>query len=246
MGNYTSKDTKIQKEKQGKNEEYISKYIKDANDESNEGIYYKVKDIETDYIKLESEIQQISLDKNCDDDENEDQQNSHENYLKNLKNISLEAQNIANGIKKALFQEFRERKPNFANLKINDKNKVDPGCINEFSLWCKNNIKNEKQMVEDLCQKYRKRNYNEEDFDILAKLSLIYLKVGLCNEDIELKTCNNNDTFNNKQMYDLAEIRGINKKVKFVILPGLFYNGNFFQNGKIHVYAYYDKKNEKK
>ena len=42
-------------------------------------------------------------------------------------------------------------------------------------------------------------------------------------------------------MYDLAEIRGVNKKVKYYILPGLFYNGAFFQDGKIHVYAYSNK-----
>ena len=39
-------------------------------------------------------------------------------------------------------------------------------------------------------------------------------------------------------MFDLAEVRGAKKKVKFCVLPGLFYNGEFFQNGKIHVLAY--------
>ena len=42
-------------------------------------------------------------------------------------------------------------------------------------------------------------------------------------------------------MYDLAEIRGVNKKVKYYILPGLIYNGAFFKDGKIHVYAYSNK-----
>lgn len=231
-----------------KQKENISKYLKDTNDESNGDIYYKVKDIENDYNKLENEIQQISLDKNCDDDkdnENKIKENSHENYLKELKNISLEAQKIANEIKKLLFQEFQERYPKFKNLKLDKKNNVDPGCINEFSSFCKNNIKNEKQIVEDFCQKYKNQKYNQEDLDIFIKLTNIYLKCGLCNELIELKTCNYNEIFNNKKMYDLAEIRGSNKNVKFFVLPGLFYNGNFFQNGKIHVYTYINQKKDK-
>jgi hypothetical protein len=237
-GTEKKSDSKIKKNKKDKKEEYIAKYIKDTNDESNENIYYKVKEIENDYNKVENYIQQICLDKNCDDnddDEKETQENSHENYLKKLKNISLEAQKISIEIKKSLFQEFKKRKTQFKN------NDVDPGCINEFSSWCKNNIKSDEQMVEDLCQKYKKENYNKEDFDIFTKLTLIYLKCGLCNEIIELKTCDYNDTFDNKKMYDLAEIRGSNKNVKFWVLPGLFYNGSFFQNGKIHVYAYSNK-----
>ena len=236
-------DSKIKEEKKDKNEEYISKYLKEKNDESNENVYFKVKEIENDYNKVENEIQQMCLDKSCDDndDENETQENSHENYLKKLKNISLEAQKIAIEIKKSLFQEFLKRETQFKNLKLDKKNNVDPGCINEFSSWCKNSIKDDKQLVEDLCQNYKKENYNKEDFDIFTKLTLIYLKCGLCNEIIELKTCDYNDKFDNKQMYDLAEIRGSNKSVKFWVLPGLFYNGNFFQNGKIHVYAYSNK-----
>ena len=235
-------DVQIEEEekKDTKNQEEISKYIKDESEESNEDIYYKIKDIETEYSKLENEIQQLSLDKNCDDNENENevQENSHENYLKKLRNIYLLAQKIANEIKKALFEEFKERKTQFVNLKLDKKNNVDLGCINEFSSWCKNNIKSEELMVEDLCKKSKEENYNEEDLNIFIKLTKIYLQCGLCNEIIELKTCNNNDNFDKNQMYDLAEIRGINKKVKFLVLPGLFYNGNYLQNGKIHIYAY--------
>lgn len=235
--------SKIKEEKKGKKEEYISKYIRDTNNELNENVYYKVKEIENDYDKIENEIQQICLDKNCDDndDENKTQENSHENYLKKLKKISSEAQKRSKEIKEFLYQKFLERRPEFKNLKLDKKNNVDQGCINEFSSWCKNNIKDDKQLVEDLCQKFKEENYNKEDFDIFTKLTLIYLKCGLCNEIIELKTCDNNDIFDNKQMYDLAEIRGSNKNVKFFVLPGLFYNGKFFQNGKIHVYAYSNK-----
>lgn len=234
---------KEEKKKDKRNKEDISKYIKGENEESNENIYYKVKDIENEYNKIENEIQQLSLDKNCDDNDNENeaQESSHERFLKKLKNIYLQAQKIVNEKKKALFEEFKKRKSQFANLKLDKKYNVDPGCINEFSSWCKNNIKNEEQMVEDLCRKYKEENYNEEDLNIFIKLTGIYLQCSLCNEIIELKTCKNNDNFDKTQMYDLAEIRGINKKVKFLVLPGLYYNGNYFQNGKIHVYAYSSK-----
>lgn len=218
-----------------KDEENLSKYLKDKI-ELNSSIYYQVKSIENEYIKLESEIQQVSLDKNCDDDD--DGENKIEIFLKKLKSIAKNALNLAQKIKRALFQEFKKTNRSFNNFIINKENQVDKGCLNEFSSWCKNNLKDEDQLVHDFCQKYNGEKYINEDFDFFKKLTKIYLECELCNEIIEYKTCDNECNFNPKQMYDLAEVRGVNKKVKYYVLPGLFYNGDFFQNGKIHVFAY--------
>ena len=234
------KQNSIKQEKECKNieeEEDIYKYIKEKN-ESNENNYYQVKNIEKKYIKLENEIQQLCLDKKCEEDDNDEDDKKFENFLINIKHISENALNLAKILKRALFKEFKKNNNNLVNLNINKDNQVEQSYINEFSSWCKNNIKDEDNLVQEYCKKYKSGNYNKEDFDLFVKLTTVYLECELCNEIIEYKTCDNECDFNNKKMYDLAEVRGVNKKVKFYILPGLFYNGDFFQNGKIHVFAY--------
>lgn len=213
--------------------ENISKYIKDKI-ESNPNNYFQVKNIENEYKKLENEIRQLCLDKNGDDDDEDG--SKFEDFLKNLKNISEIAIKISEKLKKDLYKEFQKNNKNTKNLKKD--NKVDEGCINEFSSWCKNNLRDEKQFVDDFCQKDYEKKYSKEEFDLLKKLTKIYLDCELCNEYIEYRKCDEKCDFDNKEMFDLAEIRSSKKKVKFCVLPGLFYNGEFFQNGKMHVLAY--------
>ena len=218
-----------------KDEENISKYIKDKK-ELNDNNYYRVKDIENEYKKIENEIHQLCLDKNGDDDDEDG--SIFEKFLENLKNISEKAIKISEKLKIALFKEFLKNNQIFKNLNLKKDNRVDEGCINEFSSWCKNNLKDEAQFVQDFCQKDNVENFANEDFDLLKKLTKIYLECGLCNEYIKFKKCKKECDFDNKEMFDLAEVRGAKKKVKYCVLPGLFYNGEFFQNGKIHVLAY--------
>ena len=219
------KETKPNEQKKTqKDEENISKYIKEKI-ETNPNNYYQVKNIENEYKKLENEIHQLCLDKNGDDDDEDG--SKFEKFLDNLKNISEKAKKISGELKIALYKEFQKNNEKFKNLNLKIDNKVDPGCINEFSSWCKNNIKDEEQF------------YTKEDFDLLKKLTKVYLECELCNEYIDhKKKCPKECNFDNKEMFDLAEVRGTKKKVKFCVLPGLFYNGEFFQNGKIHVLAY--------
>lgn len=229
-----NKPTKTQKD-----EENISKYIKEKI-ETNPNNYYQVKNIENEYKKLENEIHQLCLDKNGDDDDEDG--SKFEKFLENLKNISEKAEEISKELEKALYKEFQKNNPTLKSFK--EDNKVDEGCINEFSSWCKNNLQNEEKFVEDFCKKKdkEKKYSKEEDFDLLKKLTKIYLECEIyneiCNEHIEYRKCDKECNFDNKEMFDLAEVRGAKKKVKFCVLPGLFYNGEFFQNGKIHVLAY--------
>ena len=234
------KETKPKKPtKTQKDEENISKYIKEKI-KTNPNNYYQVKNIENEYKKLEYEIHQLCLDKNGDDDDEDG--SKFEKFLENLKNISEKAKKISWELQEALYKEFQKNNEKFKNLNLKIDNKVDPGCINEFSSWCKNNIKDEEQFVQDFCQKDNEKNYTKEDFDLLKKLTKIYLECEIyneiCNEHIEYRKCDKECNFDNKEMFDLAEVGGAKKKVKFCVLPGLFYNGKFFQNGKIHVLAY--------
>lgn len=215
----------------------ISQYLKDKK-ESNEYIYFKAKDIENEYSQLEREIQQLCLEKNSEEDENS---NEFENFLKKIKQISKTSLDIAKILKKAIYDAFIENNKEFSNLKLKKNDQVDEGCINEFSSWCKNNLKDVDKLVQDFCHKYGGFKHEKDDFDIFMRFTKVYLKCQLCNEIIEYRECEDKCNFDNKTMYDLAEIRGVNKKVKYYILPGLFYNGAFFQDGKIHVYAYSNK-----
>ena len=243
---------KINKEKENKNnkepkdiikeeskineDNYIFKYLNDEKSEKKEIIYFVAKDIEKQYIIIESKIQQICLNKNGDD--NDETNNTFEIYLKKLKNISEKALDISIILQRDLFKEFQRRNKIFSDLKIKEKTYfIDPGCISDFSSWCKNNLINEQKIVEDFCGKEVGEGYTKEDMDIFFQITRIYLQCRLCNENIEFKTCKPDINFDKNTMSDLAELRGVNKKAKFCVLPGLFYNGNFIESGKMHVYC---------
>lgn len=242
MGNHTSKnekkDNKANKDKGYKNNTisnskfHISKYINAYTKELNINDSYLAKNIEKEYSLLESEIQQLCLDKIEEEEETENE--SLGKFLYILRGITLNALDLANELKKALFEEFIKNRKEFANLKMND-----PGCIAEFSSWTKNSLIDKKQFLKNFCEEGKKENYNEEDFNLYLRLTDIYFQCLLSNEIIEFKSLkNNNIDFNNNEMYDLAQIRGNKKKVNFEVLPGLFYNKVFFQKGKIHVFCY--------
>jgi len=227
---YFKAEKKSHKEEESKLD--ISKYIKTYIKELTFNDSYLAKDIEKDYITLESDIQQLCLDKN--DEEEEIENESLGKYLYKLRGIALNAVELVLELKQALFLEFKKQKKEFANLKIND-----PGCIVEFSCWTKMSLIDEKQFLENFCKKRKKVEYNEEDFNLYKRLTGFYFQCLLCSEVIELKYLKKNNTdFNNNEMYDLAQVRGSKKKVNFDVLPGLFYNNLFLQSGKIHVFCY--------
>lgn len=217
----------------------ISEYIKPYTKELTFNDSYLAKNIENEYINLESDIQQLCLDKN--DEEEEIENESLGKYLYKLKGIASNALKLVSDLKEALFLEFKKNNKIFQNLKIND-----PGCIVEFSCWAKNSLIDEKQFLKNFCEKSKKEEYSKEDFDLYLKLAGIYFQCLLSSEIIEFKYLKNYDIdFNNNEMYDLAQVRGNKKKVNFDVLPGLFYNKIFFQNGKIHVFCYIPNKTYK-
>lgn len=211
----------------------IEKYLQNSSKPLTEGNSYLAKKIEDEYAKIETNIQQICLGKNSDDEEKENEILGK--YLFELKQISEKAFIFADKLKDSFFEEFKSKNKEFSNLRKHD----DPGCILEFSAWCKNSLKDEKKFLEEMCDKYKDKEYNDEDLEILKQLTGIYLKCFLCSQKIEFKKCKNNCEFNPKEMYDMAEIRdNKRKKVNFYVLPGLYTNELFFRNGKIHVFTY--------
>lgn len=231
--------TKIKKpneEPNKKNNENIlsfnfSEYINPYNGELRMDNSYLAKDIEKEYIIIQSDIQQLCLEKDDDDEEMENEFLSK--FLDRLKKIALDARESANDLEEDLFKEFQKNNAKYSGLK---KEK----CKTEFSSWIKNSI-NEKQLLENFCKNKIKPDYNEEDKGLFFKLTSIYFKCKASSEEIKFRGLGDDGLdvdFNSEEMIDLAQIRGNKKKVNFEVLPGLYHNGQFFQKGKIHVFAY--------
>jgi hypothetical protein len=233
----SSVGTKIKKpseEPKKKNNENIlpfnfSKYINPYNGELRMDNSYLAKDIENEYIIIQSDIQQLCLEKDDDDEEMENEFLGK--FLYKLKKIALDAYISAKDLEKGLFKEFQKNKAKYSGLKEEE-------CKTEFSSWIKNSI-NEKQLLENFCKDKIKPDYNEEDKGLFFKLTSIYFKCLASSETIDFRENDGLDIdFNSEEMIDLAQIRGNKKKVNFEVLPGLYHNGQFFQKGKIHVFAY--------
>ena len=208
----------------------FSKYINPYNGELRMDNSYLAKDIENEYIIIQSDIQQLCLEKNDDDEEMENEFLGK--FLYKLKKIALDAKISADDLEKGLFEEFQKCKAEYSGLQKEE-------CKTEFSPWIKNSI-NEKQLLENFC-KNKIADYNEEDKGLFFKLTSIYFKCKASSEKIEFKRLGDDGLdvdFNSEEMIDLAQIRGNKKKVNFEVLPGLYHNGQFFQKGKIHVFAY--------
>ena len=231
--------TKIKKSNEDpkkKNNENIlsfnfSKYINPYNGELRMDNSYLAKDIEKEYIIIQSDIQQLCLEKDDDDEEMENEFLSK--FLDRLKKIALDARESANDLEEDLFKEFQKNNAKYSGLKQEE-------CKTEFSSWIKNSI-NEKQLLENFCKNKIEPDYNEEDKGLFFKLTSIYFKCKASSEEIKFRDLKNDGLdidFNSEEMIDLAQIRGNKKKVNFEVLPGLYHNGQFFQKGKIHVFAY--------
>ena len=241
--NPNKEEAKIEKE--ATKEEFnfdSSKYVLSTKKKLTMNDSYLVKNIEKEYIDIESEIKQICLDKN--DDEEQIENEVLGKYLYKLKGIALNAKELAEKLTNILFKEFKKVKKEFANLKVN----TDPGCIVEFSSWTKNSLIDEKKFLKDFCEKNKKNEYNEEDYNLYLKLTEIYFHCLACSEEIEFKSLKKSEIdgdFNKEEMFDLAQIRGTKKKVNFEVLPGLYYNKQYFEKGKKHVFAYIPEKTYK-
>ena len=48
------------------------------------------------------------------------------------------------------------------------------------------------------------------------------------------------DNFNSDKMIDIINIGGKDRKINYIILSSLFFNGIFFENWKLWVFTYYE------
>ena len=156
-------------------------------------------------------------------------------FLKNVAEISRKSYSEANILLKNLLEKFTKI-TNQKNINILLDKEQDK---KEFSSWVKKYEKNNK-LQEDknsLNQSKNKENQQQKFLsDLKSKLKIMYLHCVLSFPLVEINF-EKEEKFNSEKMIDFIN-RGNKRKVNFVILPSLFSNGNFLQNGKSWVFTY--------
>ena len=179
-------------------------------------------------------------------------QNEAYNYMN--ANEKVENENVASFLKNVAIisrLSFKERKSLYKimeekYLKITDNKtpKNDENYKKEFSQWIKNLEKKQgKKEYDDFFLNQLKSYENEliaEDQKYLKKLLydliIMYFHCDISFPLVEINFTTKED-FDPEIMIDFIN-HGKNRKVNFIILPSLFSNGIYLQNGKFWVFTY--------
>lgn len=159
-------------------------------------------------------------------------------FFKEVARISRISYNEGKKLLKKIKEEYIKIKGN--KILINNEK-----IRKEFSSWVKNleKEKGRKEYENFIAQVKLFENYedNEEQKKYLSKLFndliIMYFHCHLSFPLVEINF-KKEDNFNSDKMIDFLNT-GKNKKVNFIILPSLFCNGNFLDNGKSWVFTYY-------
>ena len=134
-------------------------------------------------------------------------------------------------------EEYLKSKGNNINMKNEEARK-------DFSRWVKNLEKQKGKKIYESSLSQINLFENEDDnkeqkflYKLFSDLSIMYFHCKISFPKVEIKFDTEVD-FNYDIMTDFIN-RGKNRKVNFVILPSLFYNGNYIQNGKFWVFTFY-------
>ena len=182
--------------------------------------YFISKDIQEENKEITRIFQKEALNYINDDEKTENE--SIGEFLKEVASISRRAYNNSNKLFKDMynFSEFKRKEKTFSNLKNDEQLKK------EFSSWVKEYEKTPegKQKYVEYFNEFKVEGSltNEKYILILfSQLTILY--------------------FHCKIAFPIVDVKGNNRKVNFVILPSLFSNGNYLENGKSWVFTY--KKN---
>ena len=182
--------------------------------------FFTSKDIEDENKEITSIFQKEAY--NQINEEEKIENESIAIFLKVAAQISRDSYLEANQLIKTYYKKFNEsfKKNTITSLDEEENQK-------EFSSWVKSFEKNDKS------QKKSDQNFFS---DFQVKLTKMYLHCKLSFPSIEINF-EKEEMFNSKKMIDFIN-RGPNRKVNFVILPSLYSNGNYLQNGKSWVFTY--------
>ena len=165
----------------------------------------------------------------------------NENVASFLKNVAIISR-ISFKEHKNLNKEMEEK---YLMIPGNKKQKDDEIYKKEFSQWIKNLEKKEGKRIYDNFLNQLKpfekeiKDNKEQKYlkQLLYDLIIMYFHCDISFPIVEINFTKKED-FNSEMMIDFIN-RGKNRKVNFVILPSLFYNGNYIQNGKLWVFTYF-------
>ena len=178
----------------------------------------------------------------------------YENYNENVENegiahffrevakISRVAFNSSNLLLKYMYEKYEKNDKKIITSPDEAQN------IKQFSSWIKEKEKKDTKMIYENFLKEQNQNlYNVEEnskekifYDLYLKLSILYFhcKISFPLVEISFKSENN---YNPEKMIDFLNNGKKDRKINFVILPSLYSNGNYIENGKTFVFTYYDK-----
>ena len=165
----------------------------------------------------------------------------NENVASFLKNVAIISR-ISFKEHKNLNKEMEEK---YLMLPGNKKQKDEEIYKKEFSQWIKNLEKKEGKRIYDNFLNQLKpfekeiKDNKEQKYlkQLLYDLIIMYFHCDISFPIVEINFTKKED-FNSEMMIDFIN-RGKNRKVNFVILPSLFSNGNYIQNGKLWVFTYF-------
>ena len=199
--------------------------------------YLTFKDIQEENKEITRYFQKKALDYIDDNEKKENQTIAI--FLINIAHISRRAYNNSNELLKNMFDEFIKNK-------IKEKKSYsliyDEQFKKEFSSWIKEYEKKPegKQYYENYFKSF-KNNSKQEVYThaLFSQLTILYFHCELSFPIVEINfnDIKSGESFNHEKMIDFIN-KGNNRKVNFVILPSLFSNNNYLENGKSWVFTY--------
>jgi len=156
-------------------------------------------------------------------------------------NASRRAYNNSNDLFINMFKEFlklTEEENTISNIKNDDQ------LRKEFSSWVKKYEKEPegKEKYKNYLNSFKDKDIIESNSiylsSLLSQLTILYFHCELSFPIVDVDFNYNSEMlFNHEKMIDFIN-KGNNRKVDFLILPSLFSNGNYLENGKFWVFTY--------
>ena len=198
--------------------------------------YFTFKDIQEENKEITRLFQKKALDYIDDNEKTENETIAI--FLIKIAHISRRAYNNSNKLLINMLEEF-------SKYKIKEKKiyslKYDEQLRKEFSSWLKEYEKEPecKQKYENFFSSFRSKSISKQEEytnEIFSQLTILYFHCRLSFPIVDIDF-NSELQFNHEKMIDFIN-KGNNRKVDFVILPSLFANNNYLENGKSWVFTY--------
>jgi hypothetical protein len=216
-----------------------SRSQQDANKQYRKLDYFTSKDIQEENKEITRIFQKESLAHINDDEEIKNETIGQ--FLKGVESISRKAHNISNELFIKMFDdfsEFEEEEITILNLENDEQLKK------EFSSWVKEyeNTPEGKIKYDKFFNEFKgKGQFVKQEYTqiLFSQLTILYFhcKISFPIVDVNFNDIESEMSFNHEKMIDFIN-KGKNRKVNFVILPSLFSNGNYLENGKSWVFTY--------